>query len=99
MQPAIAPGGGIRGAVILGEVVYSDTAMVSVDNAPLDVARHEVAHVVTGVATKGPFGIALWLNEGTSVFSQSHILESEQSALDDAIARDRVLSMKELNSS
>ena len=73
--------------------------MVSVDNAPLDVTRHEVAHIVTGVATKGPFGIASWLNEGISVFSQTHILENEQSALDDAISRDRVLSMKELNSS
>jgi Peptidase MA superfamily len=99
MQPAIAVGGRSPGVQILGEVVYSDTAMVSVDNAPLDVTRHEVAHIVTGVATKGPFGIASWLNEGISVFSQSHILDSEQSALDDAIARDRVLSMKELNSS
>src|SRR5438874_3412400 len=99
MQPAIAVGGRSPGVQILGEVVYSDTAMVSVDNAPLDVTRHEVAHIVTGVATKGPFGIASWLNEGISVFSQTHILENEQSALEDAIARDRVLSMKELNSS
>jgi len=99
MQPAIAVGGRSPGVQILGEVAYSDTAMVSVDNAPLDVTRHEVAHIVTGVATKGPFGIASWLNEGISVFSQTHILENEQSALDDAIARDRVLSMKELNSS
>ncbi len=99
MQPAIAPGSRSPGLVILGEVVYSDTAMVSVDNVPLDTARHEIAHVVTGFATKGPFGVPLWLNEGISVYSQRQILDSEQAALDDAIASDNVLSMKQLNSS
>ena len=99
MQPAIAPGGQGRGVAILGEVVYSDTAMVSADTNTLDVARHEVTHIVTREATKGPFGIPDWMNEGTSVFSQSDGLSGHDSALDAAVASDRVLSMKELNSS
>jgi hypothetical protein len=99
MQPAIAPGGPGRGVQVLGEVVFSDTAMVSEDVATLDITRHEVAHIVTGVATKGPFGIAGWLNEGISVFSQTRPLAGHDSALQQAINADRVLSMKELNSS
>lgn len=99
MQPAIAPGQIGRGVEILGEVVYSDTAMVSADVATLDITRHEAAHIVTREATKGPFGIASWLNEGVSVYAQSKTLSGQQSALDSAISRDRVLSMSQLNSS
>jgi hypothetical protein len=98
MQPAIVPGGG-RGVTVLGEVVYSDTAMVSADQSTLDITRHEVAHIVTREATKGPFGIPGWLNEGISVFSQDRPLPGHQSALETAIDSDRVLSMPELNSS
>jgi hypothetical protein len=98
MQPAIAPGGG-RGVQILGEVVYSDTAMVSADVATLDITRHEIAHIVTGEATKGPFGIAGWMNEGISVYSQRQPLSGHEGALQAAIRNDRVLSMAELNSS
>ena len=99
MQPAIAPGGPGRGVQILGEVVYSDTAMVSSDVATLDIVRHEVAHIVTRQATKGPFGIAGWLNEGISVYSQTKPLEGHADALQSAIDSDRALSFKELNSS
>ncbi|MBI5287341.1 MAG: hypothetical protein HY873_00005, partial [Chloroflexi bacterium] len=79
MQPAIAPGGQGRGVAILGEVVYSDTAMVSADTNTLDIARHEITHIVTREATKGPFGIPDWMNEGTSVFSQSEGLSGHDS--------------------
>jgi hypothetical protein len=98
MQPAIAPGGAGRGVLVRGEVVYSDTAMVSADVAALDIVRHEVAHIVTGQATKGPFGIAGWLNEGISVYSQTKPLAQQADALQSAIDNDRVLSFKELNS-
>jgi hypothetical protein len=83
---------------VLGEVVYSDTAMVSADVQTLDIARHEVAHIVTREATKGPFDVPVWLNEGISVFSQSRPIASEDAALDSAIATDRVLSLAELQS-
>lgn len=99
MQPAIAPGGTGRGVQILGEVVYSDTAMVSADVDTLDITRHEVAHIVTREATKGPFGIAAWMNEGISVYAQATPLAGHASALQAAIRGDRVLSMRELNSS
>jgi hypothetical protein len=98
MQPAIAPSAG-RGVQVLGEVVYSDTAMVSADTQTIDITRHEVAHIVTREATKGPFDIPVWLNEGISVFAQSRPIASEDAALASAIAADRVLSLAELQSS
>lgn len=97
MAPAIVPTGG-RGVQILGEVVYSDTAMVSVDEQPLDITRHEIAHIVTREATKGPFDIPGWMNEGISVASQREPLSGHADALAAAIRGDRVLSMTELSS-
>lgn len=97
MAPAIVPVAG-RGVQILGEVVYSDTAMVSVDEQPLDITRHEVAHIVTREATKGPFDIPGWLNEGISVASQREPLSGHADALAAAIRGDRVLSMAALSS-
>lgn len=99
MQPSIAPGGVGPGVTILGEVVYSDTAMVSADVDTLDITRHEVAHIVTAQATKGPYGIPAWLNEGISVFAQSRPLPGHAAALQAAINSNRVLNMNELNSS
>ena len=97
MQPAIAPAAG-RGVQILGEVVYSDTAMVSADVDAIDITRHEVAHIVTRAASKGPFGVPGWMNEGISVHAQNEPLSGHAGALESAIRNDRVLSMLELNS-
>jgi hypothetical protein len=97
MEPAIVGGGG--GGSILGEVLYSDTAMVSADVQTLDITRHEVTHIITREATKGPFGIPDWMNEGTSVFAQNEGLSGHDAALEAAIRSDNVLTMKELNSS
>ena len=100
MQPAIAPGSINPGVSILGEVVYSDTAMVSSDVDTLDITRHEVAHIVTRQATEGAFGgIPAWMNEGISVTAQKQVLESHANALDAAIRSDTVLSITELGSS
>jgi len=100
MQPAIAPGAINPGVSILGEVVYSDTAMVSSDIDTLAVARHEVAHIVTREATEGTFGgIPVWMNEGISVVAQKQPLDTDGLALDNAIRDDTVLSIRQLSSS
>ena len=96
MQPAIVPTGG-RGVQVLGEVVYSDTAMVSADVDTLDITRHEIAHIVTREATKGPFGVPGWLNEGISVYAQRQPLAGHDAALQSAIRRDQVLTWAQLN--
>lgn len=98
MQPAILSSPR-EGVVTLGEVYFSDTAMVAADVTPEDIARHEVAHIVIREATRGPFGVPAWLNEGTAVWAQREPLGGELQALDAAIARDSVLSLQVLSSS
>jgi hypothetical protein len=90
-----------EGSVItLGEVFFSDTAVVAADAVPLDVLRHELAHIVARQALKGPFGnIPTWLDEGTAVYAQSEPLSDEERALELAIARDDVLSLRGMTSS
>jgi hypothetical protein len=73
--------------------------MVSADVATLYITRHEIAHIVTREATKGPFGVPDWMNEGISVYAQSRMLAGQETALDSAIDGDNVLTFKELNSS
>lgn len=99
LQPAIASGATGRGVVILGEVVYSDTAMVSADESALDITRHEVAHIVTRAAARGPFDLPGWLVEGIAVHAQRSPLGGHESALQRAIATDSVLSPAQINSS
>ncbi len=97
MQPAVLSFG-TEDVITLGEVVFSDTAMVSDDLRPLDIARHEVAHIVIRQATEGPFSIPDWLNEGTAVFAQSELFSGQREALDAAIRRNEVFSIRSLSS-
>jgi len=97
MQPAILASD-VEGSVILGEVVYSDTAMVAADAVPLNIARHEVAHIVVRQAVKKPYEVPDWLNEGLAVFSQSEPLSDQRDALDSAIERDDVFSVRAISS-
>ena len=87
-----------EGIVTLGEVVYSDTAMVSADTVPTEIARHEIAHIVVRQALRGPFDVPDWLNEGTAVFAQSQPLEGQRQALEQAISSGQVLSVRSLSS-
>lgn len=87
-----------EGVVTLGEVVYSDTAMVSADSAPEEIARHEIAHIVVREAVQGPFGVPDWLNEGTAVFAQTQPLDGQRRALEQAIQSGQVLSVRSLSS-
>jgi hypothetical protein len=72
--------------------------MVSADSAPDEIARHEVAHIVIREATRGPFSLPDWLNEGTAVFAQSQPLSGQGQALERAIQSGQVLSVRSLSS-
>ncbi len=97
MRPAIIADD-VGGVVTLGEVVYSDTAMVSADSSPEEIARHEIAHLVVRQAVKGPYDVPVWLNEGTAVFAQSRPLPGQRAALERAIESGQVLSVRSLSS-
>jgi hypothetical protein len=99
MQPAIVADNA-AGVIILGEVVYSDTAMVAADADPQEVARHEVTHIVVRQAVRGPYetNVPDWLNEGTAVFAQSQPLEGQRLAIESAIRSGQVISVRSMSS-
>ena len=97
MQAAIISTSG-PGVITRGEVVYSDTAMVSADSAAGDITRHEIAHIVVREAVRGPFGVPDWLNEGTAVYAQNQPLGDQRSALEAAIRSGNVFSVRSISS-
>ena len=99
MQPAI-PTDNAEGVITLGEVVYSDTAMVAADADPQNIARHEVAHIVVRQAVRGPYesNVPDWLNEGMAVYAQSQPLSGQQRAIDAALRSGRVISVRSMSS-
>jgi len=87
------------GVVTLGEVFFSDTAVVAQDVRPQDILRHELAHIVVRQAVKGPFGdLPAWLDEGTAMYAQSDLLSNEKQALESAIKSGDVLSLRGMSS-
>ena len=81
----------------LGQVSAPDTAIVSRDTDFLNVVRHEVAHIVTGNATRSAPGFPYWMNEGLSTTSQSRLLPGEEQALMVAIRGNRTLPITSLS--
>lgn len=97
MQAAILSNSG-EGVITRGEVVYSDTAMVSADSSSGNITRHEITHIVVREAISGPFGLPDWLNEGLAVYAQNQPLSDQQQAVETAIRSGQVLSVRSLSS-
>jgi hypothetical protein len=89
---------------ILGQALTPDTVIFVADSLRSadteDTVRHELTHLVTGQAVKGGFAnlLPLWLNEGTSVYSQADPGEFAR-ALQQSIANDSVVPIQVLESS
>ncbi len=80
-----------------GVRVSSDTVLV-LGNVSFSTLRHELAHVVTAIAGEGPFGdLPAWLDEGTAVYAQGDP-EGFADAVERAIDRGNVLSVRSLTS-
>ena len=83
--------------ITAGVRVSSDTVLV-LGNVSFSTLRHELAHVVTAVAGEGPFGdLPAWLDEGTAVYAQGDP-EGFGGALERAIDRGNVLSVRSITS-
>ena len=81
-----------------GVRVASDTVLMLADGGG-DILRHELTHVVTKVAGEGPYGgLPTWLDEGTAMYAQSEPGEGFTSALDGAVRRDHLLSVRSMTS-
>jgi hypothetical protein len=89
---------------ILGQALTPDTVIFVADSLRSadteDTVRHELTHLVTGQAVKGGFAnlLPLWLNEGTSVYSQADPGDFAR-ALQRSIANDSVVPIQVLESS
>jgi hypothetical protein len=90
---------------ILGQALTPDAVILWVADTlrsadTEDTVRHELTHLVTGQAVKGGFSnlLPLWLNEGTSVYSQNDPGDYGRS-LRQAIASDTVVPIQVLESS
>ena len=83
--------------ITAGVRVSSDTVLV-LGNVSFSTLRHELAHVITGIAGEGPFGdLPAWLDEGTAVYAQGDP-EGFGGALERAIDRGNVLSVRSITS-
>jgi hypothetical protein len=84
--------------VVAGERVSSDTVLMQGEGAG-DTLRHELTHIVTKVAGEGPYGgLPTWLDEGTAMHAQSEPGEGYTSALNGAVERDSLLSVRSMTS-
>jgi hypothetical protein len=83
--------------ITAGVRVSSDTVLV-LGNVSFTTLRHELGHVVTAIAGEGPFGtLPAWLDEGTAVYVQGDP-EGFRGAVERAIDRGNVLSVRSLTS-
>ncbi len=83
--------------ITAGVSVSSDTVLV-LGNVSFSTLRHELAHIITAIAGEGPFGdLPAWLNEGTAVYAQGDP-EGFGDAVERAIDRGNVLSVRSLTS-
>jgi hypothetical protein len=101
LQQALTPGSSQYTA---GQVSSADTALTSLDqlglSSGLDTIRHEVAHLVTGRASRDFIGgVPSWLNEGISVYSQRTFDAGWQDGLDAAIRQKKPLSIASMGES
>jgi hypothetical protein len=100
MRPALARRSETYEASVItaGVRVATDTVLV-LGNASFSTLRHELTHVVTAAAGEGPLGtMPAWLDEGTAVFGQQDP-EGFEDAVDRAISRGNVFTVRQITSS
>lgn len=99
MRPALAKRSATfeQSIITAGVRVSSDTVLV-LGNVAYDTLRHELTHVVTAVAGESAFGtLPAWLDEGTAVYGQRDP-GGYRAALERAVSRGNVLSVRSLTS-
>jgi hypothetical protein len=84
--------------ITAGVRVATDTVLV-LGNASFDTLKHELTHVVTAQAGESPLGtLPAWLDEGTAVYGQDDP-GGFQDAIEQAIDRGNVFTVRQITSS
>jgi len=81
-------------------VVVDDATMLILGSHP-DVegtVAHELSHVVVGLLTDNPYAsLPRWLDEGLAMYSEGDLPDGNRRALDTAIRRDQLISVRSLS--
>ncbi len=86
--------------VTLGTVVAPDTMLLLATHPEVEpTIYHELTHVVVGLATENPFAdLPAWLNEGLAMYNEGELRADNRRALEEAIRRNDVFSVRSLTS-
>ena len=85
--------------VTLGMVVAADTLLLLGNASNLEnTLAHELSHIVVGLATEDPLSdLPRWLDEGLAMYAEGDLPANNQRALDRAIRRDELISVRSLS--
>jgi hypothetical protein len=83
----------------LGVMISKDTLLLLGSAQGVDATMaHELTHLVVGQATDNPFHapIPRWLDEGLAMYNEGRLPDYNQRALKDAIAKNKLISVRSL---
>lgn len=83
----------------LGVVVDEGTLLILGSHPDVEqTIQHELAHVVVGLATDNPYAeLPRWLDEGLAMISEGKLPTDNRQALEDAVRRDALISVRSLS--
>jgi len=83
----------------LGVVVDDATLLLLGSHRDVEgTIAHELSHIVVGLATDNPYAsLPRWLDEGLAMYAEENLPAQNRRALEDAIRRDRLISVRSLS--
>jgi len=86
--------------VTLGVAVSDNTLLLLGNHAGVQqTIAHELSHIVVGLATKNPYSpLPRWLDEGLAMYAEGELPAENLRALNEAVAHDRLISVRSLSS-
>jgi len=85
--------------VTLGVVVDDATLLILGSHPEVEgTMAHEICHIVVGLLTDNPYAsLPRWLDEGLAMYSEGKLPGGNRRALDSAIRRDQLISVRSLS--
>jgi hypothetical protein len=83
----------------LGVVVDEATLLILGPHPDVEnTIAHELSHVVVGLATDNPYAeLPRWLDEGLAMYAEGELPAGNRRALEDAVRRDQLISVRSLS--
>ena len=101
MRPVLSPRGSVYDdkTVTLGLASGDDTLIILGSHSDvLQTVAHEMSHIVVGLATDNPYtDLPRWLDEGLAMYAEGSLPRDNDRALQRAIRRDQLISVRSLS--